>query len=319
MAQSRDFNELLVKKMRAANLISMLPHDLQHALIQQVDKIEDIKSIRDRVATIVEAKLALKNPDAMEHGARDCWTKHKDEANNGRTDVGEVEEDIGGFEIGCVDKEKMYPPGLQISNRFQVLSDEDEPNVCPVEKQRTNGRIIVDSGEAESVWPEGLMPEIQTKPSVGSQTGVTHIAASGNRTPNLGEKKVHFKTKDGLNTSIAFQVTKVKKPLAAVSKITEKGNWVCFGPSETYIENVATGKRTDLELHNGTSAWTWSTSMRQVLRGWAGGKEFDKPSKPKSVSPCGEEICVDDVSESEDLGHGAQPSASCGTDGERAA
>ena len=47
------------------------------------------------------------------HGPRDCWTKQKDEANNGKTDVGEVEEDIGRFEIGCVDKEKMYPPGLQ--------------------------------------------------------------------------------------------------------------------------------------------------------------------------------------------------------------
>ena len=67
----------------------------------------------------------------------------------------------------------------------------------------------MDSGAAESVWPEGLMPEIQTKPSVGSQTGITYIAANGNRMPNLGEKKVHIKTKDGLNSSITFQVTKV--------------------------------------------------------------------------------------------------------------
>ena len=146
----------------------------------------------------------------------------------------------------------MYPPGLQLSNRFQALSDENEPNLCPVEKQRTSGKITVDSGAAESVWPEDLMPEIWTKPSVGSKTGVTHIAASGNRMPNLREKKVHFRTKDGLNSSITFQVTKVKKPLAAVTKITEKGNWVCFGPSEAYIENVATGQRTNLELHNGT-------------------------------------------------------------------
>ena len=148
------------------------------------------------------------------HGPRDCWTKQKNEANNGMTDVGEVEEDIGGFEIGCMDKEKMYPPGLQISNRFQALNDEDEPNLCPVKKQWTSGRITV--------------------------------------VPNLGEKKVHFKTKEGPNSSITFQVTKVKKPVAAVSKITEKGNWVCFGPSEAYIENVATGKRTNLELNNGT-------------------------------------------------------------------
>ena len=103
-----------------------------------------------------------------------------------------------------------------------------------------DGKITVDTGAAESVWLEGLMPEIQTKPSVGSQTGVTYIAASGDRMPNLGDKKVHFKTKDGLNSSITFQVTKVKNFFAAVSKITEKGN--C----------VATGKRTNLELHNGT-------------------------------------------------------------------
>ena len=197
----------------------------------------------------------------------------------------------------------MYPPGLHISNRFQALNDEDEPNLCPVEKQWTGGKITVDSGAAESVWPAGFMPEIQIKPSVGSQTGVIYIAANGNRMPNLGEKKVHFKTKDGLNSSITFQVTKVKKPLAAVSKITEKGNWVCSGPSEAYIENVPTGKRTNLELHNGTH----SLEVRNST----------KPSKPESVSPCGAERCVDDVSDSEDVDHSAQPSASCGTDGEK--
>ena len=42
-------------------------------------------------------------------------------------------------------------------------------------------------------------------------------------------------------------------------------------------------------------------------------------SKLESVSPCGAKRCVDDVSESEDVDHSAQPSASCGTCGERAA
>ena len=51
LALSRDFNELLSEKMRAAILISML-----HALIQQADKIEDYKSTRDKFATIVEAR-----------------------------------------------------------------------------------------------------------------------------------------------------------------------------------------------------------------------------------------------------------------------
>ena len=79
----------------------------------------------------------------------------------------------------------------------------------------------------------------------------------------------------GLKSSVTFQVTKVKKPLAAVSKITEKGNWVCFGPSEAYIENVA-GKRTDLELYNGTYSSDVEYFKNQVLRGWKGVEEFDK-------------------------------------------
>ena len=101
-------------------------------------------------------------------------------------------------------------------------------------------------------WPEDLLPEVPTQPSCGSKSGVTYIAANGTRMPNLGEKRVKFRTEDVLDSSINFQVTRVKKPLAAVSRIIEKGNWVCFGPTDAYIENVATGRRTRMQLHNGT-------------------------------------------------------------------
>ena len=189
LALSRVFIEKFSEKIRAAIFVSM-PRNLQHVLIQQADKFEEYKSSRDRVATIVVAKLALKSPDAMEcdtvhlssghveawredeskptmstrgtpravcsvsdvadratsqrsalhplkqsarrktdereenrrgkdagnkeegkgewhglcsfcgkkrHGLGEFWTKQKDEANNGRMDIGEVEENIGGF------------------------------------------------------------------------------------------------------------------------------------------------------------------------------------------------------------------------------
>ena len=149
------------------------------------------------------------------------------------------------------------------------------PNLCPVEKQWTGGKITVDSGAAELVWPDCLMPEIQTKPSVGSQTGVTYIAANGSRMPNLGEKKVHFKTKDGLNSSITFQVTKVKKHLAAVSKITEKGTGYALDPVKRTLKTWRLARGPTLSSTTAT-AWTWRTSMSQVLRGRTGSKELDK-------------------------------------------
>ena len=150
-----------------------------------------------------------------------------------------------------MDKEKIYLPWLQISNGFQALNDEDEPNLDPVEKQWTSVRITVDSGAAESVWPGGLLPE-------DTDQAVCGIADWGYIYRSQWEQDAHPRREEGPlqdegrpELSITFQVTKVKKPLAAVSKITEQGDRVCFGPSEAYIENVATGKRTNLELHNG--------------------------------------------------------------------
>ena len=44
---------------------------------------------------------------------------------------------------------------------------------------------------------------------------------------------------------IKFQVTDVKKPLVSVSRICEKGNWVCFGPGEedNFIQSIGSGEK----------------------------------------------------------------------------
>ena len=53
---------------------------------------------------------------------------------------------------------------------------------------------------------------------------------------------------------MAFQATtKVSKPLAAATKITEKGNgiWLDDADSESYILNKKTGKKVPLTIENG--------------------------------------------------------------------
>ena len=44
---------------------------------------------------------------------------------------------------------------------------------------------------------------------------------------------------------VGFQVTDVKKPLMAVSRICEKGNIVQFGPDmqHNFIQNIANGEK----------------------------------------------------------------------------
>ena len=70
--------------------------------------------------------------------------------------------------------------------------------------------------------------------------------------PNMGERKVLLKTEAGSESSVVFQVTHARKPLASVSKIVRKGNRVVFDATGSYIENVGSGKRIELHEENGT-------------------------------------------------------------------
>ena len=68
---------------------------------------------------------------------------------------------------------------------------------------------------------------------------------------NYGGTKVKFKS-GGKTKAMNFSVTDCKKPLAAVSKIVDKGNRVVFDKDESFIENKTTGERIILERERGT-------------------------------------------------------------------
>ena len=95
------------------------------------------------------------------------------------------------------------------------------------------GKITIDSGAAETVMPATTLQEIKISESSGSRAGLCYVAANGGTMPNLGEKRVKFRTKNGKESNILFQVTHAHKPLASVSKIVQKGNVVVFAPDRS--------------------------------------------------------------------------------------
>jgi len=390
LALERDFKEKVGSKMKAAILISMLPVDLQNALIQQADKYEEYGPTKEKIISIVEAKIAMKSPDDMDvdwlakeneawygnqendeeidwlgkgggiqchrcgglghiskncgspepakgkakgqgkngkgdgkggkngkfgykggngkndykgkgngkneycsycgkpgHGPKECWSKQKDDAAAGLAAVDpadEEDQDLCGFDMAGLDiiepppvptwtevvsrknRKASTPPQCIPSTKGSPIPYDFWPtnpckllDCCPVEiaskrqkKPIGTGKITIDSGAAESVMPMEMLKEIQLKESKGSKAGVQYIAANGGRMPNLGEKQVHFKTSDGAESNVVFQVTHARKPLASVSKMVKKGNRVIFSPSGSYIENIATKKRIDMQEVNGT-------------------------------------------------------------------
>ena len=52
-------------------------------------------------------------------------------------------------------------------------------------------------------------------------------------------------------TSIRFNVANVQRPLAAASKVVEKGNRVVMEPGGGFIENIASGERIQLRIDRG--------------------------------------------------------------------
>ena len=63
---------------------------------------------------------------------------------------------------------------------------------------------------------------------------------------------MRFRTKEGKNSGMVFQVTHARKPLASVSKIVQRGNTVVFSPQGSYIKNLETGQKINIEEANGT-------------------------------------------------------------------
>ena len=112
-------------------------------------------------------------------------------------------------------------------------------------------RVCIDSGAGESVCPVDAFPTYGT--FITGKNGVKYRAAGGQELVNVGEKRPRFTT-NGIKTSMTFQATTgVKKPLAAASNITAKGNRIVLddADSESYIENKASGVRVLIRLENG--------------------------------------------------------------------
>ena len=110
-----------------------------------------------------------------------------------------------------------------------------------------SGEITVDSAADESCWPmdEGGAFEVRS-----SKRNILLKAANGQAMQHVGEKDVTFKDKEsGDVLGTTFQVTEVRKPLAAVWRLAEKGNVIQFGQEESqcFVRNLKTGR--DFQLH----------------------------------------------------------------------
>ncbi len=136
-------------------------------------------------------------------------------------------------------------PSDEVCIGLDVLSDDS----VPAKLTRAGmGKIVIDSGAGESVMAWQVPPQEPLKES--KRANATYRDASGNAMPNKGQKQVKMIV-NGKVASMVFQATDVRKPLASVSRIVEKGNTVVFDSDKSYILHKASGTKTPIDLENG--------------------------------------------------------------------
>ena len=110
----------------------------------------------------------------------------------------------------------------------------------------------IDSAAADSVCPSTWADQFHVV-KVPTRAFVT---ATGDDIQHAGEKTVSMGTAVGgkdRTIGMVFQACDVKKPLAAVNKICEKGNIVQFGPgvNDNFIQNIQTKEKIWLQQERG--------------------------------------------------------------------
>ena len=148
--------------------------------------------------------------------------------------------------------EKMVPD----ENGFFDCNPEDVA-LCPVEirdrRYRLRRGVTADSGAGDPVMPRRMVNPKLIKPSAGSRRGLHYVSATNHRIPNQGEVKMEFKTDEGHQDSIVFQVADVNKALMSISDRVDNQCRVVFdqddntGEDLTHIFNKRTKKKMGLK------------------------------------------------------------------------
>ena len=124
---------------------------------------------------------------------------------------------------------------------------------------------VMDSGAADSVAPEDIASWVPVAESAGSKRGQHYLSASGDRLPNLGQKRLQVVTDEGKETTTTYQIADVTRPLCAVSKACDSGNVVVFTKEGGFVQSP-NGERT--KFRRDQNVYLLDTWIREPASGF---------------------------------------------------
>jgi hypothetical protein len=157
---------------------------------------------------------------------------------------------------------RVRPRASGYQGYFSILEDADDEDDEDIEDEiyviaeaaescYTKVSAIIDSGAVEHVLPPNCLPRVRMIESPGSRAGKRYLSATGEAIPNMGQKTLYGKTREGQPRNITFQVAPVRKPLISVARMGDAGNDVHL-TDKPHIRNRLTGQVTALRREGKT-------------------------------------------------------------------
>ena len=164
-----------------------------------------------------------------------------------------------------------YAPGFFGASKADIISEVNDEAIDAIQEDngvkkekrlgssknpqrrriRLRKGITMDSGAHSNVMPKRMVKnKSKIRPSAGSRRGAHYVAANDGRIPNEGETEFKFKTAEGQERCVVFQVAEVNKALGAVSYFVDDNFRVTFdkdmktGTDLSRMMNKATGEVT---------------------------------------------------------------------------
>lgn len=189
-------------------------------------------------------------------GKRENWGNDEFRKANDKEDLAEHFTNMGWSVVPPGKKSNRPGTGMGVIGYKGKKEEQVErpPGLNPIDKREPDKRwkkvsMTLDSGAVDTVFPVGTVAGEQ--PTVATRSGFKYYGGDGSAIPHRGEVKFQGETERGSKFKMTAQVAKITKPLCSVRRMTQAGNRDVFDEAGSYVENKATGERTEIHESKG--------------------------------------------------------------------
>ena len=217
--------------------------------VAEVAKMEERTHGRratERMAAQSKRKVAREKPGLAGRGHTAAWCRK-----GGNRNLYAIEEENSEHAEETIDIEQDLQAwclleACENEQRQAVTSRRDKQKMK--KDKCVKVRVTMDSGGAGHVMRETMFPRVKLQRKTSPKT---FVAANGEQIRGLGDKKIPFKTNEGIQRCMTIRSASVVRLLISMQKVVRGGNVVVLDERNPHFQSIRDRTTTKLDVNSG--------------------------------------------------------------------